>query len=113
MDCTPFEPRTRPWYVAASTARKIIIFMVDQSGSMSEGKPTRMDVTRQAVGSIVRSLSNTDGFGIVTFNKTANTLVSDKIMLGTKENQNKAIDALSKIETVGKTDYLSGFSKAF
>ena len=58
---------------------------------MSEGAPSRIEVAREAVGSIIKTLSNTDAFGIITFNTTADAIVSEKIMLGTKRNRDRSI----------------------
>ena len=41
-NCGTFDPRERPWYVAATTGRKNVMIIMDSSESMSNGKPKRI-----------------------------------------------------------------------
>ena len=48
VDCGNYDPRFRPWYVAATSGRKNVIVIIDVSGSMSQGAPKRISLAKDA-----------------------------------------------------------------
>ena len=54
-ECGKFDPRVRPWYVAASSGPKNIVMILDTSGSMDYGRkggPTKLEYGSQLVAAI-------------------------------------------------------------
>jgi Mg-chelatase subunit ChlD len=45
--CYTFDPRVRPWYVAATSGPKDVIIVIDKSGSMDAH--SRWRLTKEAV----------------------------------------------------------------
>lgn len=117
--CRPFEPRIRPWFIAASTGPKDIVFVIDISRSMNEPAmrftdDSRWDVTKRALISMVDTLASFDFVNIVTFSDSADRLVKDGSLLsGTNANRAFLKKALDDIFPVGTTNFEAGFKEAF
>ena len=79
IDCTSYDPRRRPWYVGGLTGRKNVMIVLDISGSMKEGSPTRIRKAKQACEIIINTLSNSDTFALIAFNETARALGTGRI----------------------------------
>ena len=62
--CETYDPRFRPWYVAATAGAKNVLIIVDVSGSMGG---TRMSLAIDAAKNVVNTLGNTDFVGVVKF----------------------------------------------
>lgn len=74
--CGDYDPRIRPWYVSGSTGGKNVIIMLDVSGSMDG---VRLNLAKQAAKAIIRTLSNNDFVGVLTFSDDATALGVDKV----------------------------------
>ena len=83
-ECTDYDPRYRPWYVIATSGAKNVILMIDKSGSMNG---TRMHIAKDAATAVVKTLSNSDFVGVISFSNSAKSLYSDKIVRATSENK--------------------------
>lgn len=64
--CSEYDPRFRPWYVAAATGAKNVVLLIDISGSMAS---YRMDIAKQAAVSVIETLGLQDWFNVVFFSK--------------------------------------------
>ena len=76
-----YDPRFRPWYVAATAGSKNVILIIDTSGSMGENG--KMGMAIQAAKSVINTLSNSDFVGVVEFNSDAKTIYSNRILRAT------------------------------
>ena len=63
---TTYDPRFRPWYSASTTNPKIIILVIDCSGSMV--RSSRMTLAKRAAKGVVKTLTWVDQIGFVLFN---------------------------------------------
>lgn len=63
--CVNYDPRFRPWYVAATTGPKNVIIIIDISGTMQGSK---IYFAKNASTSIIKALGNVDFVGVVAFN---------------------------------------------
>ena len=68
-DCSTggFDPRFRPWYAGAAAGPKDVVIVIDTSGSMSSGNPTRMSLAIDAAVKVVDTLTDADYAAIVGF----------------------------------------------
>lgn len=112
MNCEFFDPRLRPWYVAASSGPKNVVMILDISGSM---KGKRLDQLKWAAKRVVNTLSASDFVAIVVFSTTAQHIHDDYNRLEmandrTKANLTALIDAL---EAGDLTNFEDGFKLAF
>ncbi|CAM9523214.1 unnamed protein product, partial [Sphacelaria rigidula] len=64
-ECGSYDPRIRPWYVAASSGPKDVVIIVDISGSM--GSEGRLELAVDAVGSVLGTLNLHTFVNIVLF----------------------------------------------
>eukprot|EP00803_Ostreobium_quekettii_P009591 evm.model.scf_2457.1 EVM.evm.TU.scf_2457.1 scf_2457:378-12449(+) len=117
-NCRQYDPRTRPWFIAASSGPKDVVVLLDTSGSMvqeigDEGL-TRWDVTRDAVSRLLESFSISDFVSIVTFNSDA-AVLGGSTTLTQVNDMNIAMlqEALTTVEPDGGTDFGVGFEMAF
>ena len=67
IDCTDYDHRFRPWYIAATTGRKNVFILIDTSSTMSTGSPSRIDVAKNAAVAAVDTLGPGDTITIITF----------------------------------------------
>eukprot|EP00210_Caulerpa_lentillifera_P007424 g7095.t1 len=117
--CVKYDPRLRPWFIAASTRPKDIVFVIDISKSMSK-KPrendnrTLWDITKEAMGSMLKTLTSSDYVNIVTFSDSAKRLASDSFLLqGTTHNLKFLENQINGQHPQGLTNFDAGFKEAF
>ena len=60
-----YDPRFRPWYVAATTGKKNVIILLENSVTMNS---SRLAKAKKAAESVIDTLGNGDAFGVVVFN---------------------------------------------
>lgn len=63
---TDYDPRFRPWYSTAATNPKLIIVVIDVSGSM--GTNDRIGLARSAALAVLDTLTWNDEVGFILFN---------------------------------------------
>ena len=108
--CPEYDPRFRPWYVAATSGAKNVILMIDVSGSMDGD---RLDIAKDAAISVVNTLSNSDFVGVLSFASNANTVYTEKITRATTEVKEQIIEKINSLSALGQTNYQAAFSKGF
>lgn len=87
QSCRPYDPRIRPWYIAASSGPKDVVILLDTSGSMNmeidvdDVMKTRWEVTKEAVQQLLGTFSIADFVGIVTFNSRAEAVGGEAQLL--------------------------------
>ena len=63
---TSYDPRFRPWYSTAATNPKLLIVVIDVSGSMSISG--RIDLAKDAALAVLDTLTWNDDVGFILFN---------------------------------------------
>lgn len=112
QSCGSFDPRVRPWYVAASSGPKNIVMILDVSGSMEERN--RIGLMKQAAKRIVETATVGDRIAIVPFSGSA-SLVSDRgfLFVANADNIRRLSTAIDGLKAGGSTNFYDAFSKAF
>ena len=116
VTCSGYDPRVRPWYVAATNGPLNVILVLDTSASMV--RHNRLKRMKEAALDIVQTLSLVNHIGIVTFSDTArhkNIGKDDTLVRATRENINKVQEKINTLDDdIGwKTNFEDGFRKAF
>ena len=75
--CDKFDPRFRPWYVAAASKPKNVIIMIDSSKTTND--KDRAKVAKDVTAALLSTLSSDDSFNVVDFDESARTRVSRNI----------------------------------
>ena len=116
--CRLFDPRIRPWFIAASTGPKDIVLVVDKSGSMNDvidrTGTTKWDMIRESVSSFMETFSITDFVNVVTFSDSAAPLWTETgLVRGRKQNVDTLRERMNDEFPEGKTNFTAAFSTAF
>ena len=107
-----YDPRKRPWYVAASSGPKDVLLVLDVSGSMSNSG--RMGLMQTAANTIISQLTIGDHVGIVTFSSTAGLVnPTNYLMQATAENIATLTDRVNSLSPGGTTNFYAAFERAF
>lgn len=93
----------------AKAAPKAVVFVVDRSGSMTEGG--KMDQAKKAVAWCVDRLNPQDRFGIVDFATDWNALDESALLAATPENKARAKRYIERIEAAGGTNIEAGLDQ--
>jgi len=111
--CGKYDPRLRPWYVAASSGPKDVVIVIDTSGSMDEYG--RMRLAIEAATTIVSMLTVADRVAIVPFSDSARILGGDGATLirATNENKQKIVNAIKGLSANGSTNFYEAFARTF
>ena len=111
-----FDPRIRPWFVAAASGPKDVVLVIDIDGASK--------VTREAAIAVVGTLNVDDRFTVMaltngvdillegssTFIPATSLNINDLILLrATSVNQNNAIEAINNLMPDGQTDIYTAF----
>lgn len=93
----------------AKAAPKAVVFVVDRSGSMTEGG--KMDQARKALSWCVDRLNLQDRFGVVDFATDWNALDEGALLAATPENKARAKRYIERIEAAGGTNIEAGLDQ--
>ena len=107
---TDYDPRFRPWYSTAATNPKIIVLVIDVSGSM--GGYGRIELARDAALAVLDTLTWNDQVGFVLFNSG----VRDSYPITACTDANRATMktwAENKITPLGGTNFIVPLEEAF
>ena len=125
-NCGIYDPRIRPWFVAAASGPKDVVLVIDGTNSM-----VRIDGglrVREAARAVVETLNVNDRFTVIaltngvdillegdsTLTPTSSVNINDLILLrATSENQNNAKEAINNLAIGGQTDIYTAFETAF
>jgi len=110
--CGGYDPRQRPWYIAASSGPKNVILILDTSGSM---RGLRLELMKQAAKQVINSLTVGDRVAVVEFGSRA-TLHADRsryLYEANVVNKKILIKAIDMFYPSGLTNFLDAFQKAF
>jgi hypothetical protein len=117
-----FDPRIRPWFVAAASGPKDVVLVIDIDGALK--------VTREAAIAVVGTLNMDDRFTVMALANGVDILlegssafipatsssvnINDLILLrATSVNQNNAIEAINNLMPDGQTGIYTAFETAF
>ena len=116
VDCHAYDPRIRPWYVAATSGPKDVVLIIDVSASMLNHG--RLDLAKGAAATVIETLTSADFVAVVLFSDSADQLLipgqePNTLIRATYDN----ITALSKevegITAEGGTNFEAAFELAF
>ncbi|KAL7554285.1 hypothetical protein ACHAWF_017729 [Thalassiosira exigua] len=111
-ECGAYDPRRRPWFVAASSGPKDVVLIIDVSGSMQDFG--RMDMAKKAATTIVDTLTVADRFSIVAFSQDATHIGGEGgLIRATRENKDRMIAEIGNLSAGGGTNFHSAFDLAF
>ncbi|KAL3928520.1 MAG: hypothetical protein SGARI_005010 [Bacillariaceae sp.] len=110
--CGGFDPRLRPWYIAASSGPKNVILVLDISKSM---KGDGLAVLKEAAKRVVQTLTIGDRVAIVPFGTEATVIGKNgnELFQATNENIQVLSDYIDDLEANGFTNFYDAFDKAF
>lgn len=108
--CYDYDPRLRPWYIAATSGQKNVVIILDVSESMNDFG--RLEAVKQAVTNIINSLILFDYVGVVVFSTDARSL-QPHLLQGTRANLDKLISGVNQLTASGGTNYEAAFTEAF
>eukprot|EP00730_Choanoeca_flexa_P016356 TRINITY_DN7704_c0_g1_i1.p1 TRINITY_DN7704_c0_g1~~TRINITY_DN7704_c0_g1_i1.p1 ORF type:complete len:661 (+),score=122.10 TRINITY_DN7704_c0_g1_i1:35-2017(+) len=114
--CYDYDPRLRPWYVAATSGPKDVVLVIDKSASMSAA--SRMELTKQAVATVLDTLTLSDHVAVITFDAFVNQVCGGSVRCGSLSpatsaviNELKAkVNAISPSQT---TNFEGAINKAY
>ena len=116
--CDSYDARLRPWYIAASSGPKDIVFVLDKSGSMSRDSGvngrSRWSLMVEATATILDTLTQNDFVSIVLFDSASFVLGGRTRMIRADAAGINALKSeLNAAGPGGGTDFTSGFTRAF
>lgn len=112
-NCGLYDPRVRPWYVAASSGPKNVIMVLDTSGSM---QGVRIELLKEAAKRVVSTLTVADRVAVVPFSTEAYGSITDqdgKMFVATAENKRTLLAEIDKLQAAGRTNFYDAFTEAF
>mmetsp|Transcript_28666 Transcript_28666/g.52977 ORF Transcript_28666/g.52977 Transcript_28666/m.52977 type:complete len:655 (+) Transcript_28666:127-2091(+) len=111
-ECGQYDPRRRPWFVAASSGPKDVVLVIDVSGSMEDYG--RMDIAKEAAITIVETLTVADRVAVVAFSSRATQIGGFRSLIrANNENKKRLIKAIKNLEANGATNFYDAFNTAF
>lgn len=93
----------------AKAAPKAVVFVVDRSGSMTEGG--KLDQAKRALAWCVDRLNPQDRFGVVDFATDWNALDESALLAATPENKARAKRYIERIDAAGGTNIEAGLDR--
>lgn len=113
--CNSYDPRIRPWYIAASTGPKDVVILLDISLSMGDPKEMpRLTLAKNALDRLLDTFTFTDYVNIVAFEDTATRLWDESpLMQAIPENIEKLKERVTGLSEKGGTDFNNGFELVF
>mmetsp|Transcript_28669 Transcript_28669/g.52984 ORF Transcript_28669/g.52984 Transcript_28669/m.52984 type:complete len:542 (+) Transcript_28669:127-1752(+) len=111
-ECGQYDPRRRPWFVAASSGPKDVVLVIDVSGSMEDYG--RMDIAKEAAITIVETLTVADRVAVVSFSSRAAQIGGfNSLIRATNENKERLIKAIKNLDANEATNFYDAFNTAF
>ncbi len=112
VQCGCFDPRRRPWFVAASSGPKNVVIVIDVSKSMVEFG--RMSMAREAADTIIDTLTTADSFAVIAFSSEAYQLGGTNSLLeANSANKERLKTAINQLKPDRGTNFSAAFTTAF
>ncbi|CAM9388082.1 unnamed protein product, partial [Heterosigma akashiwo] len=112
--CGSYDPRIRPWYVAASSGPKNVVLIIDTSGSMVTSD--RISLAKEAVRDVLSTLTVADWVAVIEFNTYAQIvgdLNNGKLVQAETNAIESLMEAVDSLSEGGSTNFYEPFSLAF
>lgn len=110
--CGQYDPRIRPWYVAAGSGPKNIIMILDKSGSMQTDD--RIGLLKQAARRVIETAGVADRIAIVFFDDEPQAVTDEGLLFrGTDENKKILTQSIDQLTARGGTNFEDAFNTAF
>ena len=114
IECSIFDPRIRPWYIAATSGPKNVILVLDVSSSMI--LYDRLARLKTAAKRVLQTLTLFDHVGVVYFANEANYLKvgSERtLFLASRDNVDKMNAKIDNLDFGAYSNFESAFQKTF
>lgn len=121
IQCWNYDPRRRPWFVAASSGPKEVVLILDISSSMAQSKTQsgRIKIAKEAAKIVIDTLTVSDKIAIVTFSDKATVLTlasnnnMEELIIASDENKEELKDKIDSLEADGTTNFYDAFEEGF
>lgn len=118
LNCRPYDPRPRPWYISSSTGNKDVVILVDSSISMkisNDNGDTAIDLVRNALKQLLETFSLGDFINVVGFSDTASAFYEEQPLLSMRNDSGVEIlkERINNTAAIGEVNHTAGFEKAF
>lgn len=111
-ECGSYDPRIRPWYVAASSGPKDVVIVVDVSGSM--GQHNRLELAKDAAVTVINTLGSDSYVNVVVFSEEARVLSPNSTALvnADAEHVSELVNLVNDLE-IDLANVATNFGSAF
>eukprot|EP00903_Cladosiphon_okamuranus_P021044 g19335.t2 len=111
-ECGTYDPRIRPWYVAASSGPKDVVIIVDISGSMD--KNNRFALATEALNSVLATMNEHTFVNIVLLESESEVLTPESVLIpATDANKEMLLNLFADVLTRGSTNYEDALTTTF
>jgi len=113
--CGYFDPRLRPWYIAASSGPKNVVLVLDISTSMNHGTGQRFVLLKEAAIQVIETLTVGDRIAIVAFSSSARVIGDSegRMLTANSTNRDFLVKAVNDLAADGATNFLAALGSAF
>merc|ERR1719174_2513100 len=113
-----YDARMREWYIKAAASPKVVVILLDTSGSMTG---LRKEIAKHVVINIMDTLGEDDFVTVLTFSDETKPLVDcftdsegePELVQATTENIAEFTEAVNEIETMEIANFTSALTAAF
>jgi hypothetical protein len=120
-DSWDYDPRRRPWFVAAMSGPKDVILVLDRTQGMASTSTTgdKFKAAKDAAKTVIETLTVSDRIAVVSFADNATIVTLDGVdgnnMLIEASDENKKLlkEKINLIEADGVTNFTNAFDEAF
>jgi Mg-chelatase subunit ChlD len=110
--CGVYDPRRRPWFVAASSGPKDVVIVIDVSGLMLDYG--RLTLAKEAAVTLVDTLTVADRVAVVSFSSGATQVGGHSgLIRATNDNKRRLIQEINRLEAKGATNFYDAFETTF
>lgn len=110
--CWEFDPRRRPWFVAASSGPKDVVLVLDISLHMDHDD--RFQRAKEAAIMVIDTLTVVNTIAVIVFNETAVVLGNDQYLIpATEANKNNIKNTIKSLKAGGTNNFTNAFNETF
>ena len=118
-DSWNYDPRRRPWFVAAMSGPKDVILVLDKTQGMAPTSTSadKLIAAKKAAITVIETLTVSDRVAVVLFDETATTVTFDgnkaELIEASDENKELFKEKINSIEADGITNFTNAFHETF